>query len=393
MLTTNRSSRTNTYDAIVVGARCAGAATAMLLARRGWRVLVLDRSKRGADTLSTHSLMRVGVIQLHKWGLLDQVIDAGTPPIHRALFRYSDETTVVDIEPSGGVDALYAPRRTVLDPILVQAACDAGAQVRFGVTVTDLERDRSTGRVVGVKGHDRHGDPIRALAPITIGADGVRSRVADKVDATIYRRGQQASALVYSYWSDVEAAGYEWCFANQRFAGLIPTNDGQVCAFVGVPSREFDRREFGGEGAQGWFRQQFAQAAGAITTRLDNGTRHGRFHVFPGVRGYFRKAHGPGWALVGDATYFKDPISAHGISDALRDSQLLVDALEDESSDDPLAGYQEKRDELSDHLSDVTDRLAGYDWTPQQVRHLLVDLSKSMKAEVDAMATLAGVID
>src|SRR5215213_8970252 len=129
------------YDAIVVGARAAGAATAMLLARAGMRVLVLDRSRRGTDVLSTHALMRGGVMQLQRWGLLDRVIDAGTPPVRRTTFSYGADQVVITIKPAHGVDALYAPRRTVLDPILVDAAESAGADVRFGVIVRALLRD------------------------------------------------------------------------------------------------------------------------------------------------------------------------------------------------------------------------------------------------------------
>ena len=109
------------YDAVIVGARAAGAATAMLLARAGLRVLVVDRSRYGADTLSTHALMRGGVLQLHRWGLLDRVVDAGTPPIRHTTFHYAT-TSIITIKPSHGVDALYAPRRTLLDPVLVDAA-------------------------------------------------------------------------------------------------------------------------------------------------------------------------------------------------------------------------------------------------------------------------------
>lgn len=137
------------YDVVVVGARPAGAATAMVLARAGLRVLVVDRSRYGADTLSTHALLRGGVLQLARWGLLNEVIAAGTPPVQRSVFHYGEERIEVPIRPAAGVDALYAPRRTVLDPILVDAARDAGAEVRFGLTVTGLCRD-GTGRVTGV---------------------------------------------------------------------------------------------------------------------------------------------------------------------------------------------------------------------------------------------------
>jgi flavin-dependent dehydrogenase len=141
--------RMKTYDAVIVGARCAGAATAMLLARRGLSVLVLERARPGTDTLSTHALMRGGVVQLRRWGLLDRLVEAGTPPVRRTSFHYGDETVTVSVKPAAGVDALYAPRRTLLDRVLVDAAVEAGAEVRFGVDVTGVLR-HPDGRVGGV---------------------------------------------------------------------------------------------------------------------------------------------------------------------------------------------------------------------------------------------------
>src|SRR5262245_36813375 len=141
------------YDAVIVGARPAGAATALLLARAGLRVLVVDRSRYGDDTLSTHALMRGGVLQLHRWGLLDRIVDAGTPAVRGTTFQIGSDRISIEIKSAHGVDALYAPRRTVLDPILVDAAIEAGADVRFETTVTGLHRD-DRGRVTGVTGHD-----------------------------------------------------------------------------------------------------------------------------------------------------------------------------------------------------------------------------------------------
>ena len=147
----NRSSNVHKdrhWDVIVVGARVAGAATAMLLARAGLRVLCVDRSRYGGDTVSTHALMRGGVLQLQRWGVLDAVADAGTPPVRRTVFHYGAESAVVSIRPSAGVDALYAPRRTVIDALLVDAAQRAGATVEFGAAVAGLHRDRD-GQVTG----------------------------------------------------------------------------------------------------------------------------------------------------------------------------------------------------------------------------------------------------
>src|SRR6266536_664185 len=157
------------YDTIVVGGRCAGAATAMLLARGGLRVLVIEAGRPGTETLSTHALMRGGVLQLDRWGLLDAVVAAGTPAIRYAEFVYGEQVETLDIRPGGGVCALYAPRRTLLDPLLLEAARAAGAEVRTAARVTGILTDEHG--VYGVDGVQR-GRPFRATAALTIGTDG-----------------------------------------------------------------------------------------------------------------------------------------------------------------------------------------------------------------------------
>lgn len=181
------------YDVIIVCARPAGAATAMILARAGLDVLVIDRSRYGADTLSTHALMRAGVVQLQRWGLLDDVVSAGTPAVRTTTVTYRDGEVTIAIEPSHGVDALYPSRRTVLDPLLVDAACAVGATFEYGTSFTGVPRDRA-GRVDGVEGRDRHGHVVRYPSRWVVGADGSWSIVADAVGAPIERLGVGATA-------------------------------------------------------------------------------------------------------------------------------------------------------------------------------------------------------
>jgi flavin-dependent dehydrogenase len=183
---------TGRYDALVVGARCAGAATAMLMARRGMRVLAVDRGGYGTDTLSTHALMRGGVLQLHRWGVLPRLAETATPPVRSVTFHYGGEDpVVVPVRPADGVDALYAPRRTVLDALLADAAAEAGAEVRHGVTVTRLCRDDG-GRVTGVVARRHHGPEFTVRARFVVGADGARSGLAAAVGATAYAAGRRA---------------------------------------------------------------------------------------------------------------------------------------------------------------------------------------------------------
>ena len=211
------------------------ARTAMLLARRGLDVLVVDHGGIfGSDTVSTHALMRAGVLQLRRWGVLDAIVDAGTTPVRRTSFHYADGTLEMSLKPAAGVDALYAPRRTVLDRLLVDAARDAGATVRFGTTVNTLLQDRDD-QVAGISGRDRERQEFSARAALTIGADGLHSFVARQVDAPFERVGRHASACVYAYWADLDVDGYEWFWRAGTMIGLIPTNDDEVCVCVCAP--------------------------------------------------------------------------------------------------------------------------------------------------------------
>jgi flavin-dependent dehydrogenase len=378
------------YDAIVVGARAAGAATAMLLARQGQRVLVVDRGRYGADTLSTHGLMRAGVLQLHRWGLVDRIIDAGTPPIRRTTFTYDTHQVVITIKPSFGVEALYAPRRTVLDPILVDAAAEAGAEIRYRVAVTDVSRD-DRGRVTGIVGHDEDGRALAVEAGIVIGADGVHSTIARRVGAPIERAGTGATAVVYGYWSDLDADGYEWIYRPGSMAGIIPTNDGQACVFAGsTPTRL-------GAGGIDALRGILAKASPEVASRVAAATAPQGVRRFAGLPGFLRRPWGPGWALVGDAGYWKDPISVHGLTDALRDAELLARAIVSSEPGGPdragaLAEYQATRDRLSRPLFDVVDVIAAQQWTEGEIPDLLIQLSSAMAAEVEALAALDAVV-
>jgi 2-polyprenyl-6-methoxyphenol hydroxylase-like FAD-dependent oxidoreductase len=374
------------YDVVIVGARAAGAATAFLLARSGLRVLLVDRGRYGTDTLSTHALMRGGVLQLSRWGLLNKIIAAGTPPARRATFRYADAVVPVTIKPSYGVDALYAPRRTVLDPILVDAAVASGADVRFGTAVADLGRDRH-GAVTGVTGRTRDGQAFRARARIVVGADGIRSTIAERAGAPFERVGTSAAAVTYGYWSGLQTDGYEWNFRPGATSGVIPTNDGQACVFASAPPRRI------GRGGLAPLTQIVAESSADLAGRLAAAAPPRALHTFTGRPGHMRRSWGPGWALVGDAGYFKDPLTAHGLTDALRDAELLARGIiavaggADER--DAFASYQMTRDTLSTTLFDVTGVIAGHRWTDEEIPSLLLQLNAAIAGEVQALAALS----
>lgn len=371
---TSRSS----YDVIVVGARAAGAATALLLARRGLRVLALDRAAYGSDTLSTHALMRPAVMLLNRWGVLDEVRASGAPPIRRVTFHYPDEHVPVDLAPSDGVDALFAPRRSVLDRLLVDAARNAGAEVRFGVIVDDLQKDES-GRVVGVVARDELGHALMPRADLVVGADGIRSVVALAARAQLTQQAGAGSTVVYGYYRNIEATGFEWFYAPGASAGLIPTNDDELCVFVGGPMIRF---RTAGTGLTGRFGPLLDEAFPDLAARLRAGRLSARLRGFGGVVGYYRRPFGPGWALVGDAGHFRDPITTHGISDAFRDAECIARVLDGTLT---FAQYEDLRNSVTAVLFALTERIASYDWTMEEIRVHLRGVSSAMRAEMDVL--------
>ncbi|WP_439577790.1 NAD(P)/FAD-dependent oxidoreductase [Elioraea sp.] len=369
------------YDAVVVGARCAGAATAMLLARRGMRVLVLDRGQYGTDTLSTHALMRGGVLQLARWGVLPALVKRGTPPVRTTTFHYGEEAIEVAIKPGSGIDALYAPRRTLLDSVLVDTAREAGVEVRYGMTLADLRHD-GEGRVIGAVALDAEGRLNEFSTGLVIGADGIGSAVARLARAEVTDQAQHASATVFGYFAGIPDTGYHWHYSEGASVGRIPTNGGRTCVFVSVSPARYRARIL--KDREAGFHAVLREVSPALARQVVTAPLDGSLLAFAGRRGFLRQAHGPGWALVGDAGYFKDPITAHGITDALRDAELLADAAV-QGTRSAFARYQATRDALSRPLLDVTDAIAAYDWDLQQVKSLHKVLSQAMKREVEYM--------
>jgi flavin-dependent dehydrogenase len=369
------------YDAVIVGARCAGAATAMLLARGGAKVLVVDRDRAGTDTMSTHALMRGAVMQLAGWGTLPRILAAGTPAIRKTSFIYGDEAIDLDIKASHGVDALYAPRRTVLDGALAQQASEAGAKIRYRVALDSVRHD-ADGRVTGAVLRGAGGNPRAVSCNLLIGADGYLSSVARMVGAATIQQSRNASAIVYRYFAGVADHGNRWYYNNGVYAGVIPTNNGESCVFVGMPQAPF-KTEMHGRLNEGQL-EAADRAFPALGAELRAANARGRAIGFAGRKGHFRAASGPGWALVGDAGYFKDPATAHGITDALRDAEILAGAIL-RGTDRDLQGYQSIRDGLSREFFEVTDEIAGFDWDLEQLKGMHMRLNKEMKIEQDWM--------
>jgi 2-polyprenyl-6-methoxyphenol hydroxylase-like FAD-dependent oxidoreductase len=379
------------YDAVVVGGRVAGASTALLLARSGARVAVVERGNLDRDPVSTHALMRAGVLQLSRWGVLDAVVAAGTPPVSNTVFWYPDGgRQQVSIRSRHGVHALFAPRRTLLDRLLLDAAAAAGAEVHLRTGVAGLQRT-AAGRVSGVVVRTPSGATRSLDADLTVGADGLRSVVAAEVGAPVLREGRSASAVLYRYVHGLPTAGYEWVYGHRSAAGLIPTNDDATCVFVSTtPAHLRSLRRGGVEDA---FWRLLEAGRPGLADRVRRAGPRGAVRGWRGARGRVRRSAGAGWALVGDAGRYQDPITTHGITDALRDAELLSDAVLTTLGGGPdsgraLAAYQETRDRLSEQLWVATEEVASYQWDDDRVRSLLRAVSASMSDEVEYLAGL-----
>jgi flavin-dependent dehydrogenase len=371
------------FDVVVVGARCAGAATAMLLARAGARVLLVDRGVYGTDTLSTHALMRGAVLQLHRWGVLPAIVAAGTPAVRSTTFSYTDQDVTVSIEPRFDVSELYAPRRALLDRVLVDAAANSGVELRYGLRVQDVVTD-ARGRVRGIVAADGRGR-CEIEADFIVGADGLRSTVAERVGAVNVVTGRYSTGTLYTYWENLSIDGYYWRFQTTASLGAIPTNDGATCVFVSVPARRLADEVRGDKTTA--YRRLLHTASSAFDARLDGARMVEPIRGFRGQPGFIKRSTGPGWALVGDAGYFKDTLTAHGITDALRDAELLARAVV-AGSEEAFADYEKTRHDLSRRLFEVTDEIASLDWTDEHVQSLHRAFSSEMSREVRALATL-----
>jgi 2-polyprenyl-6-methoxyphenol hydroxylase-like FAD-dependent oxidoreductase len=369
----------NRYDVIVAGARCAGASTAMLLARAGLRVLVVDPARRGSDTLSTHALMRGAVLQLHRWGVLDAIRSAGTPPIRTTTFHYGEEEITVPIKERDGVDALFAPRRTVLDASLAHAASEAGAEIVHGCSVTDLVTD-DHGRVTGawISSFDR--ETMAVAADLVIGADGINSRVAKILNAPVTHSVPHATASIYGYWKDLRLDGNHWYYEVGAAVGSIPTNGGETCVFASMPPARFEAERR--QGLEAVYSTVLRDVSEDLAARVSSSGGPGRLRAFAGTPGFLRKAAGPGWALVGDAGYFRDPLTAHGITDALREAEYLARSVID-GDESALHAYETGRIDRVRGFFEVTDRIAAFDWDMEQVKEDHMLLAREMNALLD----------
>ena len=380
------------FDAIVVGARCAGSPTAMLLARGGFKVLLVDKATFPSDTISTHILWPHGAEILGRWGLLQRLAATGVPPICRRMTfdvgPFALRGTIPDANDGMGG---FCPRRTVLDALLVNAAAESGVEVREAFTVDELLFADDT--VIGIRGHAKGMMPVEERARVVIGTDGVNSFVARAVRAPEYDVRPVAACAYYSYFSGVRQDDIELYVRDHIAFGGAPTNDGLHLLMVNWQARDFPVVRNDVEG-HAW---RALGTAPDFAARMREGRREEKWYGTAGVPGYFRKPYGRGWALVGDASYNRDPITAQGISDAFIDAEALVAALSAWLSgrggfDEPLAAHESARNERVRPMYEFTTRLAALEPPPADMRALFGALRGNQDATNAFLSAITGAI-
>jgi flavin-dependent dehydrogenase len=325
----------------VIGARTAGASTALLLARKGLDVLLVDRAKLPCEIPHGHFIHRAGPARLARWGLLEPLLADGCPAVTESTFDFGELRLSASDVQAEGVPLGLGPRRARVDAVLADAAVAAGAELRTGFAVEDVLRDGE--RVTGVRARDG----TREQAALVIGADGRNSPLAKRVGAPLVEDGGQLSVWYFSYWSGVPGAALEIYVRDERGIFAFPTNDGLFAVFVAWPVAELPRVKADPEAAM----LAVLDLVPELAERVRGGSREERIYGATQLPNLVRRPYGPGWSLVGDAACHKDPFLALGMCDALRDAELLADAVADGLGagrlDDALAAYGREHDEAT----------------------------------------------
>jgi 2-polyprenyl-6-methoxyphenol hydroxylase-like FAD-dependent oxidoreductase len=379
------------YDAIVIGARAAGSPTAMLLAKAGLKVLLVDRSRFPSDIMSTHYIHKQGVASLKRWGLLDAVIASDTPACTEWTFDVGPFALRGTTPRYEDIDVDYCPRRNVLDKILVDGAAAAGAEVREGFSVQEILM--SGDRVTGIRGRSGTGAMVTEDAKIVIGADGRHSFVARSVQAQAYESRPSRTCVYYSYFSGVPMKGVE--LYPRPGSGIVAmyTTQGQACLAAVKRAEDFHVYR---DDIEDTFWSVLQQAPD-LYERARAGTREERWTGTVDLPFFFRKPYGPGWALVGDASYHQDPNLGQGISNAFRDAEALSAAitsgLDNADLDSLLAGYEETRNRLGRPFFEYSYMHAGLEPPPAEMAQLLGAIQGNPEAISQFLGTISGAVN
>lgn len=358
------------YDVAIVGARVAGSIVAALLAERGHRVLLLDRATFPSDTLSTHFFRQTALRAFRRVGVLDRV-DGAAPHLMCSVEVIDGVASTHPVEVGAdGLDHHLCVRRIVLDEILVRNAGERGAAIREGATFEGIRQARGAS-IVGWRDADgQHETRTRWL----VGADGVYSRVAERVEASIQREEPVQRAMYYSYWSDVAprhgGPAAEFHFDGDELLYVFPTDAGLTLLAISIPLARFPAFRAGPE------RELDAaiRRRSSLAERLAGARRVAPIRGTARIPGRRRVPFGTGWALVGDAAMVMDPFSGQGIDQGSTHAVLLADAL-----DDVLAGR-----------ADPSSRLAAYHAAADEFSLATFERTCLNARDLDAMVRLGG---
>ncbi|MFF3159938.1 FAD-dependent oxidoreductase [Streptomyces sp. NPDC057910] len=387
--------RGHRYDVVIVGSRLAGASTALLLARRGHRVLLIDRARfPGPAATSANLIHPPGVHRLRTWGVLGRLTAHDIPAITRYSLRTADVCLEAALPAVGDVDHALSPPRAALDHALVRCAVEAGADLREGATVQGLLRDAS-GAIAGVWGTSG-GQPFTEKAALVIGADGKHSRIARLVGAVKYRDEPVLSKSYWAHWSGLEQEPLARTYRGRRqHAFTWSAHDGLTVVGVAWPAARFpaglsdhdiDRAVI----------EAFHHADADFAQRLRGSVRAGRW-LTGAVPNFLRTPHGQGWALVGDAGATQDPITASGITHAVLSAELLADAVHEALTgarlmSHALADYGCRRDLLIGDYYDCTRYYARIRETSPAGRALIAAVSRSERHARAMIGLLAATV-
>jgi len=333
------------------------------------------------------------VAALARRGVLERLTATNCPPI--TTYSYDFGPFVISGSPRSAdrAETAYCPRRIVLDTLLIEAAVAAGAELREGFTVEEILVE--DGRVTGIRGHAKGGATVTERARVVVGADGKHSLVAKTVQAERYNEVPTLASPYYAYWSGLPTDGFETYIRAEdgRVWGTTPTHDNLTCIFMSWPRSQFEANRTDVEGT---YMTSFGLVP-EFAERVRGARRETRLVGTAGLPNVFRKPYGPGWALVGDAGYHKDPITAFGITDAFRDAETLAAALDDAFAgrrpyDEALGGYQRARDDVAQPIYEFTCDVARIERPRPETQQLLGAVYGNQQAMDGFVSVMAGTL-